>query len=126
MTEPTTNAAAIAALAGSTAVTGSVMGVEYTALMMGFVGGITALLYLREFKTWWQPAASVTGATVLGGVISPLGVATAHHFAPWLVQADIPIGVISAFAIGFTSQIGVPVLFAWLKSVGDRLKGGGA
>jgi len=119
MTEPASHATAVVTAAATATVTGSMFGIEYLYLMWGFVGGVTALIYLPQFSKWWQTAASVTGATVLGGVMSPISIVTVVHFAPWLDGTIILLKVVVAFLIGLLAQKGVPSLFRYLESKGS-------
>lgn len=123
MPEPATHTAVAVTVGASSAsiAAGSFLGVEFVVLGVALLGGAIAHIWLERMP-FGKMLASIFGSTVLGiaaGQLSAAPVlATAIHFAPWLVDslAGAAAGgkALVAFWIAFTAQKTVPILFGWL------------
>lgn len=113
MSDPaSTTGVALAAL--SITVTGSVLGVQYDALLIGFAGGLVALSFLPSM-TWGKVAGSVFTSSVLAGFFAPIAAAAAKNYLPWLVVVGDALRIASAAAIGVSAQALVPLALNYLR-----------
>jgi hypothetical protein len=116
MAEPTSaSIGAVATATGIITLTGSVMGLQYDALLIGLFGGLISLMHISaggKIRT----AGSLAAAAVCAAVLSPV----AHYAYPsveWLPKIPAEaFRIPAAFLIGLTSQIAVPLGLEWLGS----------
>lgn len=119
MIELASSTAGIAIAAGSITLTGSVLGMQYDALLAGLCGGLVALPYLPPMR-WRKIAGSVTGSALVAGWFAPLAVAAAANYFSFLGNADPnTLRIAAAAALGLCSQVLIPAAFAWLRKKSD-------
>ncbi|MDC8756272.1 hypothetical protein [Janthinobacterium fluminis] len=120
MAEPVASSTVgIAIAAGTITLTGSVLGVQYDALLAGFFGGLVSLSYLPA-TTWGRIAGSVAGSALLGGWFAPLASAAAVNYLPFVTGTGEPtIRIAAAAALGLCAQVIIPAAFAWLRRKGE-------
>lgn len=118
MAEPAASTVGIAIAAGTITLTGSIMGVQYDALLAGFFGGLVSLSYLPAM-TLGRTASTVAGSSLIAGWFAPLASITAANYFPFLSAAGETASRISAAAaLGLCAQVVIPAAFAWLRSKG--------
>lgn len=116
--------AAVTAGLGATAITltGSILGMQYDALTIGLLGGLSALMHLPPIESKLSKFWSVAASSIMGGLFSPLVAAAAVNFFPWVANlGDKPVQLASAFCIGLTAQVGIPVAFGIMQRKGGQV-----
>lgn len=109
MAEPASSTVGIAIAADTITLTGSILGVQYDALLAGLAGGLVSLSYLPPMRGpqiagWFAPVASVTAA----------------NYFPFLSSAgESGIRIAAAAGLGLCAQVIIPAAFAWLRKKGD-------
>lgn len=116
MAEPASSTVGIALAAGTITLTGSILGVQYDALLAGFFGGLVSLSYLPAM-TLARTAGSVAGSALLGGYAAPLASLAAANYFPFTSGAASTS--ISAFALGLCAQVVIPAALARLRRKGE-------
>ena len=129
MPDPTTHTAVAVATGASSAsiAAGTFLGVEYIIIGLAILGATIAHIWLEQMPIK-KMLVSIFGSTVLGVVAAVMStapvIATAIHFAPWLVgtlHASSAGGqALVAFVVSFTAQKGVPLFFNWMDSKGGK------
>lgn len=116
--------AAISAGLGATAITltGSILGMQYDALTIGLLGGLSALMHLPPIESHLSKFWSVAASAIMGALLSPLATVAAVNMMPWLNGlGNAPVRLASAFMIGLIAQAGVPILFGVIKRKGETV-----
>ncbi len=117
MAEPASSTAGVAIAAGAITITGSIFGIQYDALLMGFFGGLVALSYLPPTPLL-RTAGSVISSSLIAGWFAPIiGVAIAHYM-PWISGAGetaVRMSIAAAFGLGW--QTIVPAALARLGKI---------
>lgn len=108
MAEPATTGIAIAA--GTIAVTGSVLGVDYDMLLAGFFGGLVSLSFLEQ-TTRMKVASTIATSSIAAGLFGPTAVVFALHWFPFLEQLGTGVRLMSGASIGLCFQTAIPALF---------------
>jgi len=122
VSEPTSTATAAAIAAGAITLTGSILGIHFDALLIGFVGTLSALSFQSESKLL-KLASGMLLSTLCAGLLSPMGAAALWHLMPWLAVSSDPLRIPIAGLLGMTSQLLFPALVSRATSV---IKSGGA
>ncbi|WP_317201498.1 restriction endonuclease [Janthinobacterium sp.] len=119
MAEPASSTVVgIAIAAGTITLTGSVLGVQYDALLAGLFGGLVSLSYLPAM-TWGRIAGSVAGSALIAGWFAPLASITASNYFPFMSAAgESTIRIAAAAALGLGAQVVIPAAFAWMRKKG--------
>lgn len=116
MPEPAASTAGIAIAAGTITLTGSILGVQYDALLAGLFGGLVSLSYLPAM-TWGRIAGSVAGSSLIGGWFAPLASAAAANYFPFVAGAgESAVRIAAAAALGLSAQVAIPGVLAWARS----------
>lgn len=119
MAEPASSTVGIAIAAGTITLTGSILGVQYDALLAGFFGGLVSLSYLPA-ATLLRTAGSVVGSSLIAGWFAPLLVMVAGNYFPFITGAgETPVRISAAAALGLGAQVIIPAAFAWLRRKGE-------
>lgn len=119
MPEPQTTAASLLA-GGVITITGSILGMQYDALIGGFGGGLMALLHQPQMPRL-RAIASVAASCFLGGAFAPVLTAASVSYLAWLasVNADL-LRVAGAVGIGLFAQPMIPVAIRVLQKKGEQ------
>ncbi len=119
MAEITSSTATGIALAtGAITVSGSIIGVQFDALLAGLAGGLISLSILAPMAKL-KVASTIFTSVMVAGFFAPILEAIAVKYAPWL-SAGNPLRMAAAFALGIAAQRIIPLLLHWLEK-----KGGG-
>lgn len=119
MAEPHSTAGGAALALGTVTVTGTILGMHYDALAVGFVAALIALLHLpprpEERRTPARVGALVAGAAFLAGIFAPITASAATTYLPWTagIGADL-LRVTAAAVIGATAHVALPLVFGLL------------
>lgn len=119
MAEPASTAG-IALAAGAITVTGSILGVQYDALLLGFIGGLVILSFQPQ-KTLHAVFASLFTSSTLGGVLAPIVAQTMRHYINFLDYTDDGVRMAAALVVGVSAQTIVPTFLKWLKGKGESV-----
>ncbi|MET3134605.1 hypothetical protein AAKU55_004905 [Oxalobacteraceae bacterium GrIS 1.11] len=120
MAEPASSTVGLAIAAGTITLTGSVLGVQYDALLAGFFGGLVSLSYLPTM-TRTRIAGSVIGSSLIAGWFAPLASVTAANYFPFVAGAgEATIRISAAAALGLCAQVIIPAVFAWVRAKGGQ------
>lgn len=120
MAEPASSTVGVAIAAGTITLTGSILGVQYDALLAGFFGGLVSLSYLPPM-TKTRIAGSVAGSSLIAGWFAPVASVTASNYFPYLVGAgEAPVRISAAAALGLCAQVIIPLVFKWLQARGGQ------
>jgi hypothetical protein len=113
MPEPASLTASIALAAGTITLSGSVFGVQYDALLAGFVGGVVSLTYLPSMSAL-KIAGTLAGSALLAGFFAPV-IAAALHFFPWLQGVGDFMRLAGGAALGLAAQVLIPACLKRLR-----------
>lgn len=118
MAELASSTIGVAIAAGTVTVTGSVLGVQYDALLAGFFGGLVSLSYLPAM-TLGRTAGSVAGSALVAGWFAPFASVAAANYFPFVAGVGEPaVRIAAAAALGLCAQVLIPAAFAWLRRKG--------
>lgn len=121
MPEPTSSTTAVALAAGTITVTGTIIGVQYDALLAGFFGGLVSLSFLPPMSLF-KTVGSVAGSALLAGFFAPIFAAAAHAYLPWLASVGDFARIAAAAALGIGWQALLPTILnsirAWFAKKG--------
>lgn len=126
MAEPHSTAIGAGLALGTVTLTGTLIGMHYDALTIGFIAALVALLHMppRDGKgrTPWRVFSLVTGASFLAGVFAPATALAAQAYLPWAAALSVDVLRISAAAvIGASANVALPLAFGWLiRKAGER------
>lgn len=115
MAEPTSSTASIAIAAGTITLSGSVLGVQYDALLAGFFGGLVSLSYLPPMSAL-KIASTVAGSALLAGFFAPVIAAAALHYFPWLHSVGDFMRLAGGAGLGIAAQVLIPAGLKRLRS----------
>lgn len=118
MAEPASSTAGVAIAAGTITLTGSILGVQYDALLAGFFGGLVSLSYLPAMPRA-KIAGSVAGSSIIAGYFAPIIAAAAAHYLPWLASLGDILRLPSAIALGLSAQAVIPAVLNRIRKQGD-------
>lgn len=96
-------------------------GLYYDTLLASFLGSLVSLSFLGQM-TWGKRFWSIFTSTLTGGYLFPLilaGLAKAVDVAMLPGNGSM----VAAFLTGLGAQIGIPVLFNWMKKRGEAQQG---
>lgn len=116
MTEPTSTATAAAIAAGAITITGSILGIHFDALLIGFAGTLGALSFQNESRLL-KLASGMLLSTLCAGLLSPMGASTLWHLMPWLATSADPLRIPIAGLLGMTSQLLFPAIISRATSI---------
>ncbi|WGG51834.1 restriction endonuclease [Rugamonas sp. DEMB1] len=119
MAEPASSTVGIAIAAGTITLTGSILGVQYDALLAGLAGGLVSLSYLPAM-TLARIAGSVAGSSLLAGYFAPLIALGIANYFPFAAAAGDGMRLASAAGLGLGAQVIIPTAFAWLRRKGGE------
>lgn len=114
-TEPASQTAIMLSV-GTVAVTGSLLGMQYDALLFGLFGSL--IMLARAEKTSRLAALGNIGTSMLvAGVGSPILSALAvAHFEMFSVLGKEIADHASALILGAGWQVGIPAAWSWVKN----------
>lgn len=121
MTEPTISGITLAA--GAVTLTGSIFGMQWDALLIGFFGGLIALQHIGPL-TKRALASTLFAACVLAGYFSPIVSLAIVEYMAW--TAKLPLDVLrraAALTIGITAQAIVPVALGLVHRISLQREG---
>ena len=119
MAEPHATLTGAGLALGTVTLTGTIFGMHYDALAIGFVAALVALLHMPprdgQARTPWRVFSLVAGASFIAGVFAPATAQAATAYLPWVASlgADL-LRVTSAAIIGATANVGLPLVFGWM------------
>ena len=114
MTDITSSSATGIALAtGAITISGSIIGVQYDALLAGLAGGLISLSYLPTMPKL-KVASTIFSSVMVAGFFAPIAEAIVIKYAPWM-HAGNPLRMAAAFALGIAAQRLIPLLLNWLQ-----------
>ncbi|KQV84949.1 hypothetical protein ASD15_07370 [Massilia sp. Root351] len=120
MAEPVSSSASIAIAAGTITLSGSAFGVQYDALLAGFIGGLVSLLYLPPMPAL-KIAGTVAASALVAGFFAPVIAAAALHYFPWLNGVGDFMRLAGGAGLGIAAQVLIPAVMRRLRSlVGGR------
>jgi hypothetical protein len=127
MAEPNATAAGAVLALGTVTLTGTILGMHYDALAVGFVAALIALLHMPEKngapRSPLRVFSLVAGAAFLAGMLSPVAAVAATNYLPWTAALGRDVLRLAAAAmIGVGVHVAIPLSFSWLtrKSGGDQ------
>jgi len=118
MAEPNSTAVGAGLALGTVTLTGTIFGMHYDALAIGFVAALVALLHMPprdgEARTPWRVFSLVGGASFLAGIFAPATAQAATAYLPWVAAlgADL-LRVTSAAVIGASANVLIPLAITW-------------
>lgn len=126
MAEPSsTTAGAVAVATGLVTLTGSIVGLQYDALLFGLLGGLVSLMHISVGSPFRMAMALAT-ASLCGALASQISPAAAHAYFEW--TKALPLNVLrlsSAFLVGLVAQVVIPLGLGWLDGfIKNRTPGG--
>lgn len=121
MSEPTTTGSALAL--GAVTLSGSILGLHYDAMLIGFVAALVSLLHLQpddgEPRTPGRVFAFVASAAFLAGIFAPALALWSRVNLEWLAtMPDAALRPICAAVIGGGGHLLVPLAIAALRRRG--------
>lgn len=121
MSEPTITGSAVAL--GAVTITGSILGLHYDAMLIGFVAALVALMHLPpadgEPRTPGRVFVFVASAAFLAGVFAPALALLARTHLDWLASMpDAALRPMCAALIGGGGHMLVPMALAALRRRG--------
>ena len=121
MAEPTTpTVAGVAAAAGAITLTGSFIGLQLDALVLGLCGGLISLMFLPAMAPL-RVAGTLFTAAVTGAAASPFAPAAAAEYAKFLVATGTtPLRLAAALAIGILAQFAIAALIRRVQKQGGE------
>ena len=122
MSEPTSGAIAGVAIAtGAITLTGSVLGLQYDALLAGLAGGMVSLMHITP-SSKLATAGTLAVSALLAALFSPLLMAGALHYVEWLQSVPNQAMRLSSSAfIGIFWQAVIPLVLAYLNRTRGKL-----
>ena len=119
MAEPHATLTGAGLALGTVTLTGTIFGMHYDALAIGFVAALVALLHLPpregQARTPWRVFSLVAGASFLAGIFAPATAQAATAYLPWVAALGPDLlRVTSAAVIGVSAHVVIPLAFAWL------------
>lgn len=117
MTDPATTAATEIAAAGLViTLTGSIFGMQFDALMAGFIGALIAQTLVHDeiagqtaLQRYWRGFLQLAAAGLLAGLLAPLAESVMAGLLPMKVPAQA-LHIASAGVIGMVAPVVVPLL----------------
>lgn len=118
MADPATSVAAETAAAAGVVITltGSIFGMEFDAIMAGFVGALVAQTLVHEqiegqtpLARYWRGFIQLSAAGLLAGLLAPLAEGIAAGLLPVKVPAQ-SLHIAVAAIIGMVAPVVVPLL----------------
>ena len=122
MTGLNSTGGAAATAAGMITITGGVLGMNYDALIMGFLGGLVWLSFasapavVEGWKTYRKAAVKLFASTLMAGAFASVGAAiAADNIAGVKTLDELVIRSAAAFAIGLLAHPVIPWVLNWLR-----------
>ena len=118
MTDPGTSAAAEAAASAGVVITltGSIFGMEFDAMMAGFVGALVAQTLVHDpvegetvLARYWRGFVQLAAAGLLAGLLAPLAESITAGLLPMKVSPQ-SLHIAVAAIIGMVAPVVVPLL----------------
>lgn len=105
MAEPTSSTSGVALATGAITITGSVIGLQLDALIMGLCGGLISLMFLAAMPPL-RVAGTLFTAALAGGAASPFAPALLTKYAAEIVAitGTTPPRMATALAVGVLAQ----------------------
>jgi len=104
---------------------GSVLGMQFDALTLGFIAGVIVLSF-QAGQTFIKMVAGVFLSTLLAGSMAPLVSAAIVHYFPFAAEAGLPATRMAcAVIIGVSAQTVLPAALKRLQEYVSGLKLGG-
>jgi hypothetical protein len=120
MAEPHSTAVGTTLALGTVTLTGTILGMHYDALIVGFIAALVSLLHLPpaagETRTIGRVFALVASASFMAGLLAPITAAAATNYLPWTLRigADL-LRVTAAALIGAGIHVAVPATMSWMR-----------
>lgn len=124
MAEPSTaTGGGVALAAGTITLTGSILGLQYDALLFGLAGGLVSLMHLPPdhpaLGTMWRTAGMLAASAFFAAVLSPAAAPALYGLADWALRIpENAVRLAAAALIGLTLQWLVPAGMKWLTARG--------
>lgn len=120
MAEPHATLAGGSALAlGTVTLTGTVLGLHYDALAIGFFAALVALLHMpppEGARPILRVFALVAGSSFMAGIFAPVTALAAENYLPWTAALGPDLlRITSAALIGASVHVAIPLVFAFAK-----------
>ena len=129
MTDPATQTAAEAAAAAGVVITltGSIFGMQFDAIMAGFVGALVAQTLVKDeldaaltpIRRYLRGFVQLVAAGLLAGLIAPVAEVIAASLLPVKI-ATMPLHIAVSGAIGMVAPAVVPVLRKLLGKFSEK------
>lgn len=121
MAEPTSTTSGVTIATGVITLTGSVLGLQWDALLLGLFGGLFALQHVAPFASRWHVASGLAMASLFGAAFAPFADSIAHasFVSSWISATPIPADaprLAGALVFGMAAQFVVPMGFRWIKA----------
>lgn len=126
MPEPNATITGSALALGTVTLTGSILGVPYDALAIGFGAALVSLLHLPpkagEARTPWRVFTLVIGASFLAGIFAPVLAVAAENYLPWAATAGRDaLRIAAAALIGAGVHVAIPLLYGLMtRKIGGQ------
>lgn len=123
MAEPSsTTASGIAIATGVVGLTGSIVGLQFDALLFGLFGGLISLMHMPP-ESGLKMAGTLATAALLGAVCSQFAPLIVHNLGSmhaalaWTksIPAD-PVRLGASLAVGIVAQVAIPWALAFIVS----------
>lgn len=127
MSEPTSTAAGAGIALGAVTITGTILGMHYDALLVGFIAALLALMHLppdeAQPKTPLRVFAFVAAGSFVAGVFAPAAALAAADQIELLRKLEPGLlRIMAAAAIGATLHLVLPAVRSMLPAVIERLR----
>lgn len=126
MAEPHALAGGSVLALGTVTLTGTILGLHYDALAIGFFSALVALLHMptpRGDRSLLRVFSLVAGASFLAGVFAPTAGLAMRNYFPWSAAlGDDMLRITAAALIGASVHMAIPLVFAFAAK---KATGGG-
>jgi len=120
MAEPTNTAAGVAVATGAITLTGTVVGLQLDALVIGLCGGLISLMFLPAMAPI-RVAGTLFTAAITGAAASPFAPAAAVQYAAFLVApGTTPLRLFAALAVGVLAQFAIAAAIKRVQKQGGE------
>jgi len=121
MAEPTANVVAgVAVATGAITLTGTIVGLQLDALVIGLCGGLISLMFLPAMAPI-RVAGTLFTAAITGAAASPFAPAAAAEYAKFLVATGTtPLRLAAALAIGIVAQFAIAAAIKRVQKQGGE------
>jgi len=126
MAEPTSTSSAVAGIAlatGAISITGSILGLQYDALLFGLFGGLISLMHLKPIGVM-NLVGTLFTASVMGALFGPAAMAAAAASFDWFKAIPAtPARLGGALLVGLFIQAVIPIALQFLAKRGPQAGG---